>query len=161
MIELLNSSNVHWAWLVLALLLIIAEIFTATTLIMWMAISAMLVGLIVVLYPALPWEFQLIIFAGLSLLSMFLWRLLLNHRPIATDEPHLNRRAEQHIGRCVTLTQDIVDGRAKLRIDDIPWHIEGPDMPRGTRVVIIGEDDGLLIVTPREAPLAHRNPQAN
>jgi len=159
--DLLGGSNVHWAWLVLALLLGVAEVLTATTLVMWMAIAAMLVGLTVALFPALAWEFQLIAFASLSLLSIASWRIYLGKRPIATDEPRLNRRAEQYVGRTVTLAEGIVDGHGRLRVDDILWRIEGPDLPRGTRVVITGADGGLLIVAPREEPPAPPDPQAS
>ena len=58
----------------------------------------------------------------------------------ASDQPLLNRRAEQFIGQRYRLDTAIVGGRGKVRIGDSPWLAEGPDLPAGTEVEVIGVD---------------------
>lgn len=65
-----------------------------------------------------------------------LWRLYYKKKPIQTDEPFLNRRGEQYIGRIITLKEPIVDGQGKVQIDDSTWKIEGDDCPAGVKIRI-------------------------
>ncbi len=63
-----------------------------------------------------------------------------------TDEPALNRRGEQYIGRTATLIEPIVAGRGKISLDDTHWVVEGPDMALGERVKIIETRGPVLVV---------------
>jgi membrane protein implicated in regulation of membrane protease activity len=65
-----------------------------------------------------------------------------------SNKVRLNRRAEIYLGRTFTLERPIVDGRGRLRVDDTVWLVEGPDLPAGARVQVIGVDNTLLRVTP-------------
>jgi inner membrane protein len=53
---------------------------------------------------------------------------------LVTDQPDLNRRAAQLVGRVVALEEAIDHGRGKARIDDTVWAVEGPDAPVGVQV---------------------------
>jgi inner membrane protein len=64
-----------------------------------------------------------------------------------SNKVHLNRRAEIYLDRVFTLERPIVDGRGRLRVDDTVWLVEGPDLPAGARVQVIGVDNTLLRVT--------------
>jgi len=87
--------------------------------------------------PSLAWEYQIIIFAILSVVSVVLWNQYYVKNPIATDEPLLNRRGEQYIGRTITLKTPIEDGHGKISIDDSTWKVRGPDCLVGTKVKLI------------------------
>ena len=50
-----------------------------------------------------------------------------------SDQPLLNRRGEQLIGRIATLTEPIKDGRGRVRIGDTMWRVSGPDLPAGAQ----------------------------
>jgi membrane protein implicated in regulation of membrane protease activity len=63
-----------------------------------------------------------------DLLIDFVWA---SPKVLATDQPDLNRRPIQLVGRIVTLEEAIVHGRGKARIDDTVWVVEGPDAPEG------------------------------
>ncbi|HHO67888.1 MAG TPA: NfeD family protein, partial [Gammaproteobacteria bacterium] len=65
-----------------------------------------------------------------------------------TDQPTLNRRGEQYIGRVFTLETPLVNGMGKIRIDDTTWKIEGPDCEPGTRIRVTGVDGTILKVEP-------------
>jgi len=146
-IEWLDNA-VYWHWWVLGVVLIILEAFSPGVYFIWMGVAAGVVGLVALLVPSLGWEFQLLIFALVSVASVFLVRLFLQRRPIATDQPKLNRRGEQYIGRTFTLDTPIVNGLGKIRVDDSTWKIEGEDCSAGSKVVVIGVDGVVLRVEP-------------
>lgn len=65
-----------------------------------------------------------------------------------SDEPHLNSRAAQLKGRTFNLTTPIEGGRGAVKCDDTVWQVEGPDMPAGQRVRVVGASGMLLQVEP-------------
>jgi hypothetical protein len=83
------------------------------------------------------WEYQVMIFAVLSVVSILFWLFYYQKRPIETDEPLLNKRGHQYIGRVITLKEPIVDGFGKVHIDDSFWKIEGEDCDAGSKVKIV------------------------
>ncbi|HHV70888.1 MAG TPA: NfeD family protein, partial [Ochrobactrum intermedium] len=56
------------------------------------------------------------------------------------DEAFLNRRGEQLVGQRATLTEPIINGRGRIRINDTMWRVKGPDLPAGTEVRVIAFD---------------------
>jgi hypothetical protein len=126
-----------WYWWIFAVALVIIEILAPSFFALWMAIAAFMTGLALLLMPQLAWEIQLMLFAVLSVFSIVLWRHYYQKNPIKSDQPTLNRRGEQYIGRTVTLQAPIVDGVGKIRLDDSSWKIEGPDCPAGKKVRIV------------------------
>jgi len=126
-----------WHWWMLAVALVIIEIFAPTFFALWLAVAAFMTGLALYLVPEIQWEYQVFLFAILSVASIVVWRHYYNKNPIATDEPLLNRRGEQYVGRIITLHEPIVDGQGKVKVDDSTWKIEGNDCPQGTKVKII------------------------
>jgi hypothetical protein len=140
-----------WHWWVFAVVLIVIEIIApGTAYFLWMGVAAGVVGVVLMLAPNLTWEWQLLIFAVCSVASIVLWRVYARKNPPRTDEPHLNRRGEQYIGRTFTLAEPIVNGLGKLRVDDTTWRIEGTDLPTGTRVRVTGVNGTILRVTGAE-----------
>ena len=65
-----------------------------------------------------------------------------------SDQPDLNRRAEQLIGRVLLLEEAIEGGRGKVRVGDTLWLAEGADLPAGTRVKVTGVRRDALQVEP-------------
>ena len=126
-----------WHWWILAVALVIIEILLPSFFALWLAIAAALTGLLLLVFPALGWEWQLLVFALFSVSSIIAWRRFYQKHPIKTDEPMLNRRGEGYVGRELTLSQPIVDGIGKIRLDDSTWKIQGPDCPAGSKVRII------------------------
>ncbi len=135
-----------WHWLVLAVLLTIIEVFAPGTYFVWMGVSAALVGLLLWFMPALGWELQVLGFALLSLTSVVLWRYVQKRHPLQTEQPLLNRRGEQYVGRVFTLQEPIVNGHGKIRVDDSIWKVQGEDCDAGTRVVVSSTNGVVLMV---------------
>ena len=135
-----------WHWWVLGIILIILELFLPGAFFLWMGIAAGLVGLLLVVVPSLAWQYQIIWFAILSVVSIVVWRIYLNKHPTPTDKPTLNKRGEQYVGRTFTLDEPIVNGVGKIRVDDTMWKIEGEDCAGGTRVQVTQVNGAVLRV---------------
>jgi membrane protein implicated in regulation of membrane protease activity len=138
----------YWHWWVLGVVLVILEVFSPGVFFLWLGIAAGLVGLVMFAYPELPLAGQLLTFALFSVVSILLWRAYLKRHPIKTDQPLLNRRGEQYVGRVFTLDAPVVNGAGKIRVDDSIWKIHGTDCPAGTRVRVTGVDGVVLKVDP-------------
>lgn len=135
-----------WHWWIIAVVLIIIEILAPTFFALWMAIAAFMTGVALFLMPEMQWEYQVFLFATLSVISIVVWRHYYIKNPIATDEPLLNRRGEQYIGRVITLKEPIIDGHGKVQVDDSTWKIEGKDCPAGTKIKVVSINNVLFQV---------------
>lgn len=137
-----------WHWWILAVALVIIEILAPMFFALWVAVAAFITGVILYLVPEMAWEYQVFLFAIVSVASIILWRLYYRKNPIKTDEPLLNRRGEQYIGRVITLKEAIIDGQGKVSVDDSTWKIEGNDCPVGTKIKIISINNVMFQVEP-------------
>ena len=144
-ITFLEDAN-YWGWWIFGIVLVALEVAAPGAVFLWMAIGASIVGLIVFFIPELTWELQFLIFAILSVVNVLAARHYLKSRPIATDQPSLNRRGSQYIGRVFTLTEPIVDSRGRLYVDGTIWKIEGTDLSKGTKVIVTNVDGVILRV---------------
>ena len=135
-----------WHWWILAVILVTIEILAPSFFALWMAIAAFMTGMALLLMPSLGWEYQLMLFAVLSVMSIVLWRRYYLKNPIVSDQPNLNRRGAQYIGRVVTLHEPIIDGIGKVKLDDSIWKVQGPDCVAGTKVRIIALDNVIFSV---------------
>jgi membrane protein implicated in regulation of membrane protease activity len=135
-----------WHWWVLGVALVILEVFSPGVFFLWLGVAAGVVGVVVWLVPDLSWEYQILIFAAASVTSIALGRSYLKRNPIETDQPMLNRRGEQYVGRVFTLEHPIDNGVGKIRVDDSTWKISGEDCAAGTRIKVIGVDGVVLRV---------------
>jgi len=150
----------YWHWLVLGVVLVILEIFSPGVFFLWLGVAAGLVGLLLIVWPTLEWPYQWLLFSLFSLLSVLASRRYLKRHPIATDEPTLNRRGEQYVGRRFTLSVPIVNGSGRIRVDDSTWKITGPDCPAGARVQVTAVNGVVLEVAcgPPERDPSERKP---
>ena len=125
-------------------LLVLEMLIPANLILLWMGISAMVVGLAMWVVP-ITWPVQLVLFSILSLASFFVYRKLRPpERP--SDAPNLNRRGESYVGRTFTLSAPIINGVGKLKVDDSQWRVAGPDLPEGTPVRVIKTEGATLRV---------------
>ena len=136
----------YWGWWLIGLIFIIIEIMAPGIAFMWLAAAAFIVGTVVLLIPDLPWQLQGALFALLSVVSLVLGRMYLKRNPIHTEDPTLNRRGHQYVGRTFTLEEPIINGKGKIKVDDTTWRIEGNDLSKGTKVTVTGVDGVVLVV---------------
>ena len=149
MVERIILELGPWTWWVLGLVLLAAEVVAPGVFLVWIGIAAILTGAVsLLLWEAgfWVWQMQLVLFAVLSVVAVFLGRRLLSRSADASDEPLLNQRGARLIGRTAVLEQPIAEGRGRIRLDDTTWSVSGPDLPVGTRVKVVGSDGGRLTV---------------
>ncbi|HUT50166.1 MAG TPA: NfeD family protein [Alphaproteobacteria bacterium] len=135
-----------WHWWIAGAVLLIVEMAAPGAFFLWMGVAAGITGLVLLVLPSMGWEYQFLVFALFSVVSILVWRRYLKSRPITTDKPTLNRRGEQYVGRALTLAEPIVNGIGKVKLADTIWKIEGDDMPEGTKVTVTGVDGTVLMV---------------
>jgi membrane protein implicated in regulation of membrane protease activity len=144
--ELLQKL-VYWHWLVLAITLMTLEIFSPGIFMLWLGLAAGITGLLVWLMPEMNWQIQFLIFVVFSLISILAVRQWMKKRSVNTDQPYLNRRGEQYIGRIFTLEEAMINGQGKIRVDDTTWKIRGDDdCPSSAKVKVTGVDGVILLV---------------
>ena len=148
MIERIVMELGPWNWMVLGLVLLGAEVLVPGFFLIWIGIAAVIVGAIsLAMWDAAiwTWQVQVLAFLGLSLLSVFAGRSLMRRGDV-TDEPLLNQRSAQLVGKTATLQDAIVNGEGRIKIGDTTWSVSGPDLDAGSRVRVTGAADMKLTV---------------
>ena len=138
-----------WAWWILGIVLLVAEIVVPGNFLVWVGIAGLLTGLLSNLFWETSWwvwEVQWLTFAALSALSLWLGRNWLHRNRGLTDEPTLNQRGASLIGRTADLIDPIHNGRGRVKIGDTIWMVTGPDLPAGSRVRVVASDGSDLRV---------------
>ena len=138
----------HWHWLILALVLLVIELFSGTVVFLWLSAACAGVGAVVYYLPELIWQYQLALAALFIILSIVLWKLWSKVFPSGhrQDNQSLNRRSEQYIGRVFSLSEAIVNGMGKIKVDDSSWRVSGDDAAVNTRVEVIAAKGMVLKV---------------
>ena len=133
--------------MILAAVLLALEMLAPGIFLMWFGFAAAATGLIAFRYD-IVWQWQLIWFCGLSLAAVLLANRYLRQHPLESDQPLLNKRAAQLIGQSFDLAEPIENGRGSIRVGDTIWRVEGPELPKGAHIRIVGTDGSVLKVEP-------------
>jgi membrane protein implicated in regulation of membrane protease activity len=136
-----------WVWMILAAILFVLELTSPGIFFMWFGVAAAITGLIVFRYD-MSWQWQLVSFAVLSLVTVLIANKYLRQNPLESERPLLNERAVQLVGQSFELLDPIVDGRGSIKTGDTIWRVEGPELPVGARIKVVGADGTLLKVVP-------------
>ena len=136
-----------WHWLVLACVFVGLEVTVPGVFFLWLGFAATASGLVKFLFPELSWGVQYLLFAAFSILSLVIWkRFVKQASPEDTDQPQLNRRNQSYKGRILVLSEPIVNGFGKVRVDDSQWKVSGVDADAGTRVKVTEVKGSILHV---------------
>ncbi len=134
-----------WNWFIVAVLMLILEMLVPGVHFMWFGLAAVVLGAIA-LSVDIPVHWQLIIFAVVALGSILIGRRYWRPESVDSDQPNLNVRGAQYIGRVVTVEEAISGGRGKVRVGDTLWNAEGPDLPKGARAKVTGTNGTALVI---------------
>ncbi len=134
-----------WSWWVLGLILLAIEVVVPGFFFLWFGIAAILIG-VSALFIDWPWQMQVVGFVVLSVIAALVGRQFAGNPEVDTADPHLNLRASRLQGRTFVLSEPIVEGSGRVRIDDTVWQVRGPDAPAGARIVVTGADGAVLKV---------------
>jgi hypothetical protein len=99
----------YWYWLVLGMLLIIAEIFIPSFTVFWFGLGAIIVALLLWLLPALAFSWQLFIWAIASIVFTFLWFKFF--KPLMTDRTKAGISREAALGESGQVIRIPQEGR--------------------------------------------------
>lgn len=140
LLELITPEH----WLILGLVLLILELITGTTYLLWPAAAAALVG--VAAYMGLPPLAALAAFALLVLVLTYYGRPMAQ-RIMNKDAPVLNERASSMIGQRCTAAGDFVNGHGEVKINDSIWRASCDEpVARGDTLEIVAADGMMLQV---------------
>ncbi|HRF09687.1 MAG TPA: NfeD family protein [Xanthobacteraceae bacterium] len=137
----------NWNWFIVGGILLAIEVMAPGTYMLWLGLAAIATGVIGFILP-LSWQFLIVVFAVLAVVSVLIGRKLQPRAEPDSDKPFLNRRADAFVGRVFTLEEPIVSGAGRVRVDDTTWRVTGPDCPAGTKVRVERADGATLIVQP-------------
>ena len=140
------SEVIFWHWLIVAVVFITLEMLVPGAFFLWMGVAAGIVGVLLYFVPVLSWLVQVIIFTVLSVVTLVIYKQYQKIHPVTTDQPKLNRRGEQYIGRVFTLDEPIVNSVGKVKVDDTTWKVRGEDMSAGNKVRVVDVDGTTFVV---------------
>lgn len=140
----------YWHWLVLGLLMLGIELFVPSMTAIWFGLSALVVGVLLWVFPDASFTVQLAVWIGLSTVLAYIWFVLIKPKHIIDDE-----HAVQLTGEVATLTSLPAEGKhGKVRFsvpvmgkDEWPCAIkEGQTLQFGDRVVVDGMIEGNTVM---------------
>jgi membrane protein implicated in regulation of membrane protease activity len=133
-------------WAALSVALFAAEALAPGAFMLWMGFAATVVFLLVWAVEGMTVLAQIILFVVLSFVSIQIYRTWFRKRDRESDQPLLNRRAEQLIGRVFVLDLPIIEGHGRVRVGDAFWDVSGADLPAGAPVRVVAVDGMTLKV---------------
>ncbi len=138
-----SINNPEYLWLGLAALLALAELFVPGVFLIWVAAAAAVTG-ILSLFIDLTVAGQLTVF-GLSTILAVLGgrRWYLTHN-VESENPLLNNRSAQMVGRTVTVVESISATSGRVKVGDGEWPAKGPNMEKGTIAKVAAVEGGVL-----------------
>jgi hypothetical protein len=145
-----------WWWVALAVLLAAGEMLTVSTVLLWSALAAMIVAVLLWLVPELSGALQITVFSVLSILLTFGGRAVFTRFGRGIEERNqLNQRSQQLVGREAKVIRfDFHEGM--VEVDGVPWpaRLDGPrrKIAAGEVVQVTAADGVVLWVRPLEGP---------
>lgn len=144
MVEFLNSIN-HWHWISLGLALLALELLGTVGYLLWLGISALLVGLILTWMP-LSWQLQWVSFGVFSLVTTWLWWRKQHKSDRHSDnERVLNQKEKQLIGQVIRLDHDVPAGKSRIKIADTTWSVYSESPLSSGLLVEITDIKGIVL----------------
>ncbi len=136
-------------WVIIGVVLLILELITGTTYILWPAAAALLVGLVTFILP-LGWEMQFLIFFLVSTALLFFGHKFVRPQMKGGEPSDLNDRARMMIGERVKVIADFDTGTGRVQLGDTQWRakVEQGTAKAGQELRIMRVDGTTLICEP-------------
>ena len=119
LVQMLESMS-GTKWIIVGVLLLILEVVTGTTYILWPAVAALIVGLIAFVLP-LGWEMQFLIFFILSSILLVVGHKFVRPKMKGGEPSDLNDRARSMVGMRVKAIADFETGMGRVQVGDTQW----------------------------------------
>lgn len=134
-------------WLLIALVLGGIEILTLSFFLLWPALAALLVSVLLWIFPDLAIGWQLVIFAVTSVVLLVPGRRWAKNSTLVRNEQIVNDRATQMIGQFGRVVSG-TDGVYRVKLGDSEWSArsKAQDLKADTQVRVISVDGITLSV---------------
>jgi len=138
-----------WWWLALGGALAGLEMLAASFVVIWPGLAAMIMAVLLWIFPTMSGEVQVASFAALAVGLTFGGRWLVRrYGQPESEAPDLNRRARRLIGRSGKVLSVEPGGYARVEIGGVPWSarvVEG-NAEIGAGVEVTGAEGMTLLV---------------
>ncbi len=147
----LNGASPWW-WIALALGLGAVEIVVLTYFMLWLGLASLTVGIMMMLFPAMPGTSQMASFSLLAILYTAIGWAWVRRRQARDEHPGLNRRSAAMVGRQAVVTGDFAAGIGWVEVDGVRWRARLADgsepPPAGTTMAVSDAEGMTLVVAP-------------
>lgn len=107
-------------WMIVGVVLLILELVTGTTYILWPAVAALAVGSFAFVLP-IGWEMQFLLFFILSAVLLVFGHSYVRPRVKGGEPSDLNDRARAMVGMRVKAINDFETGQGRVQVGDTQW----------------------------------------
>ncbi|MCP5086665.1 MAG: NfeD family protein [Rhodobacteraceae bacterium] len=146
--ETLESLSPWW-WVAAAFAIGAVEMATGTAVLIWVALASLVMAVFLALAPGLSGEWQITLFAALSVALTFLGRwLVYRYGDGAKLNKTLNQRTQHFVGRSAKVLE-FEGGNGAVEVEGMRWRARwaaGQASDIGTSVRITGADGMVLEV---------------
>ena len=114
--ESLSASK----WVIIGVVLLILELVTGTTYILWPAAAALAVGFVAFILP-IPWTMQLLLFFIVSSVLLVVGHKYVGPKINQQGPSDLNDRAQSMVGMRVKAIANFETGLGRVQVGDTQW----------------------------------------
>lgn len=139
-----------WWWVALAIALALAEVLTFGFFLIWPALAALTVAVLLWIFPEMSGSIQLLWFAVMAGVFTFAGRqFVLKNKP-TSERPNLNQRGAALIGRNAVIVDGFVaGGLGNVEVDGVRWRAKIPDLeasPSPGEIFGVADADGMTLI---------------
>lgn len=132
------TSWTAWHWLVLGLVLLIAEILISGVFILWWGLAALVVAAVVAIFPQLNLTALFILYGLLALsLSLIWWKFQSKKDNTDHSSYKLNQRDHAMLGTVGYVEEIAENGIGRGHFGDTTWRIQGQQLAVGDVIEVI------------------------
>jgi membrane protein implicated in regulation of membrane protease activity len=136
-------------WFIVGLVLILMEFVIPGLVIVFFGFGAWVTAIFVAIFPNMEFWVEMMIFTVFSVVTLVLLRRSLKKRFFSDQEGAENEGVDDYIGKTAVVEVAIKDGAGKVDFRGATWAaFADEDIPKGTKVTIIGKDSIKLKVKP-------------
>ena len=119
---------------------------------MWIGLAGAVVGLLSFFplfeEPFRSWHVQLVVFGVLAVAFVLIGQRVWPSNRRDDDAAQINDPLSRYVGTETELVEAIESGSGRVKLGDTTWRVQGPSLPVGSRVKVVGSMDGALLVSP-------------
>lgn len=135
-----------WHWFGIGIVLLIAELTTGTTYLLWPAVAAWITAILMLVFP-LQLPFQLLAFGVVTLGLTLSGRRYLKGQWLKGGDKDLNDRGRMLVGASGVAAGNFENGLGRVKLGDSEWRAESKDaIGAGDPVSILAVEGATLMV---------------